>query len=114
MSSFHIAREGQILTVGFGDPATGDVIVQDASEALREIADRGELGGGGLLCINGRCTVPVAVLLGHSVAHIFAAVGVFDPKLNGYIVCISHDPAHPVGTVIPPGEVQGLRGGRPS
>lgn len=106
MSSFHITRGGRILKVGFGDPATGDVIVRDAHEALREIADRDELGGGGLLCINGRCTVPVAVLLGHAVSHIFAAIGVFDPKLNGYIVCVSHDPAYPVGTVIPPDEVE--------
>lgn len=114
MSSFHIAREGRILMVGFGDPATGDLIVRDASQMLRELADRDELGGGGLVCINGRCSVPVAVLLGHSLAHIFSAVSVFDPKLNGYIVCISHDPVYPVGMVIPPHEVESPRSGQAS
>lgn len=102
MSSFQVNREGRVLRVGFGDPATGDTVVRDAQAAILDLERRGELSGGGLLCINGRCSVAVAVLLGHALAHMFAAIAVFDPKMNGYIVCVSHHPDWAVGVVVSP------------
>lgn len=100
MSAFNISREGPVLHVGFGDPATGDVVVRDARAAILELEGRGELAGGGLLFINGRCSVAVAVTLGHFLAHLFTAIAVFDPKLDLYIVCVSHDPNFTVGQLV--------------
>ena len=40
--------------------------------------------------INGRCTVPMALYLGHALAHICAGVEVYDPKLASYVPVISH------------------------
>ncbi len=105
MSAFNVSREGRVIHVGFGDPATGDVVVRDARTALLELERRGELAGGGLLCINGRCSVPVAVALGHFLSHLFTAIAVFDPKLDRYIVCVSHDPGFTIGQLIDRTEV---------
>lgn len=33
--------------------------------------------------------------------HLFGVVAVFDPKISGYVVAITHDPAFKVGDVIP-------------
>lgn len=102
MSAFLATRDGSVLRVAFGSPATGEVIVRDAYAALNELELRGDLAGGGLLFINGRCTVPTAVMLGHSLSHLFTAIAAFDPKLDRYIVCVSHDPNYEVGQVISP------------
>lgn len=108
MSAFTLRCDGKVLWVGFGEPATGDLVVQDAARELQGMEASGELAGGGLLCINGRCSVPVAVMLGHALAHLFSAVAVFDPKLDRYIVSISHDPNLPLGQLIEPSLVQAV------
>ena len=105
MSAFSLCRDGSVLWVGFGEPATGDAVVRDAVRELRKMETSGELAGGGLLCVNGRCSVPVAIMLGHALAHLFSAVAVFDPKLDRYIVSISHDPDLAVGQLIEAGFV---------
>ena len=35
------------------------------------------------------------------VAHLAPAVGVFDPKLEAYVVCITHSPDFEVGDLVP-------------
>ena len=40
--------------------------------------------------INGRCTTALALLLGHTLAHVCKSVSIFDPKENEYVKCISH------------------------
>ena len=102
MSAFSVAREGRVLRVGLGESASGDMVVRDARAALLDLEESGGLAGGGLLCVNGRCTVAVAVMLGHLLSHLFLAVAMFDPKLDRYIVCVSHDPNFVVGQVIDP------------
>lgn len=84
------------LRIGFSQPAENDRAVRDAAEAIRVL----ELPGGRLVKFDGPCSLPVAMVLAHAVAHRFAAVAVRDPKLGSYIVVISHDPALPVGTRI--------------
>lgn len=86
-----------LFKVGFGSPAQNDEIVRAAAAAL---ADLGEVGGR-LALINGPASLPVACVLAHALAHRFGAVGVFDPKMGAYVVSISHDPEHPLGSLIP-------------
>lgn len=85
-----------LLRVGFGEVAENDRIVVDAERAMREL----KLAGGRLVKFNGRASLPVAMVLCHAVAHIYAAVAVFDPKLAMYVVCVSHDPKRPVGMLL--------------
>jgi CRISPR-associated protein Csx3 len=91
-----------LLSVGFGSPAQNDVIVREASARLEELS----LPGGALVLINGPASLPVAVVLAHGLLHRFGAVGVFDPKLGAYVVAASHDPARPLGSLIPGSEVK--------
>ena len=62
----------------------------------------GELSGGGLLKINGPASLPVAMVLARKLSHLFAAIAFFDPKLNKYVVAISHsrNPDYAVGNLI--------------
>ena len=89
-STYTITRDGDVLRVAFGKPGTNDQIVRDAVARLDAMTQEGELSGGGLLKINGPASLPVAMVLTHKLAHLFAAVACFDPKLNKYVVVISH------------------------
>lgn len=100
MAAYYIALEsdpaGDILRVGFGDLATGDAVMRDAKTALAAL----EFSGGKLLRVNGPASLPVAMAIAHIVAHRYGAIAVYDPKLSGYIVAISHDPQWLVGEII--------------
>jgi len=100
MSAFNITRTANVLKIGFGDPATNDQIVKDAAARLGEMDDSGELSGGGTILLNGPASLPAACAIAHAIAHRFSAIGVFDPKLNGYVVAVTHDPAVELGSVI--------------
>jgi len=99
MSSYNVTQvtKGNItkLTVTFGSPASDDRIVVDAIAAIEAL---GPLGGP-LCLISGLASLPVAFMLGHTVAHDFSAVGVYVPKLEKYVVVVSHE-SWPVGTLI--------------
>lgn len=84
------------LSLAFDEPAQNDRIVRDAIDAMKALC----LTGGKLIRFNGPASLPVAMALCHEVAHIFAAVAVFDPKLQKYVVCVSHDPLVPVGSLL--------------
>lgn len=89
-----------VLKVGFADPAQNDEIVREAQARLAEMVASGELTGGKIIKINGPASLPVAVVLAHAVGHLFAVVGVYDPKLGKYVVAISHNPQFTVGDLI--------------
>ena len=91
-STYTITRDGDVLRVAFGKPGANDQIVKDAVARLDAMTQAGELSGGGLLKINGPASLPVAMVLTHKLAHLFAAVACFDPKLGKYVVVISHSP----------------------
>ena len=92
-STYNITRDDSgILRISFGVPSANDQIVKDAFARLDEMIKTGELGSGGLLKINGPASLPVAMVLAHKVAHLFAAIACFDPKLEKYVVVISHSP----------------------
>jgi CRISPR-associated protein Csx3 len=100
MTTYNIELDGELLNIGFADPAQNDQIVRDAAARLDEMAESGELKGGQLLKINGPASLPVACVLAHKVAHLFGAVGVFDPKLGKYVISITHNPTYKLGDLI--------------
>ena len=100
MTTYNIELDGELLNIGFADPAQNDQIVRDAAARLDEMAESGELKGGQLLKINGPASLPVACVLVHKVAHLFGAVGVFDPKLGKYVISITHNPTYKLGDLI--------------
>ena len=100
MNAFNITRTGNIMRIAFGDPASNDVIVKDAVARLAEMDSAGELSGGGTILLNGPASLPAACAIAHAIAHRFSAVGVLDPKLNGYVVAVTHDPAVELGSII--------------
>jgi CRISPR-associated protein Csx3 len=96
MSSYNVSLDNDVLRVGFGVPASNDQIVKDAVQGLKDLG----LSGGPILKINGPASLPVAVALAHAVTHLYGAVGVFDPKLQKYVVSVSHNPDFSVGDLI--------------
>ena len=100
MATYNINCNGDTLKIGFGEPAQNDQIVRDVVARLAEMEQAGELDGGGVVKLNGPASLPVAVAIVHGVLHKFSAVGVFDPKLNKYVVAATHDPAYAVGDLI--------------
>ena len=94
---------GTLLRVGFGEPAQNDEIVREVEVRLNEL--KGEGLGGQVALINGPASLPVAVVIGHHLAHQFGAVGVFDPKMAEYVISASHGSNWKVGDVIPASEV---------
>lgn len=91
-----IDEDGTLLRTRFGETATGDAVVRDAYAGLGAL----NLKGGGLLRINGPASLPVAMVIAHAVSHRYGAIAMFDPKIQGYIVSISHDPKWAVGDVL--------------
>ena len=102
-SAYTITRDDSgVLRVGFGVPSDSSQIVKDAVARLDAMRSAGALSGGGLLKIDGPTSVPVAMVLGHKLSHLFEAIACFDPKLNKYVVTISHspNPDYAVGNLI--------------
>ncbi|MSR85062.1 CRISPR-associated protein Csx3 [Candidatus Uhrbacteria bacterium] len=110
MTTYNIARSNRtvsgrpaiLLTLSFGTQSQNDQIVRDAKVAIEAC----KLEGGELVLLNGPASLPAACVIAHGVGHLFGAIGVFDPKMAGYVVAVSHDPTYPVGTVIPASEVK--------
>ena len=91
--TYTITRDTEgILRVDFGAPSHNGQIVKDAAARLDEMTKSGELSGGGLLKVNGPASLPVAMALAHKLSHRFEAVACYDPKLDKYVVAISHSP----------------------
>jgi CRISPR-associated protein Csx3 len=100
MTTYNIKLEDGVLKVGFAEPAQNDQIVRDTAARLEQMAQTGELSGGPLLKINGPASLPVACVIAHKVAHIYGAVGIFDPKLGKYVISITHNPMYKLGDLI--------------
>lgn len=100
MDTFEIIRYGQDIKIRFKKPAQNDEMVKDALLRLDEMAEKGELSGGGPIKINGPASLPVVMVIGHALANRFEYVSIFDPRLNRYVVVISNDPAVKVGDLV--------------
>ena len=81
-----------VFYASLGVPSANDQIVKDTVARLDAMTKADELSGGGLFKINGPASLPVAMVLGHKLSHLFEAIACFDPKLNKYVVVISHSP----------------------
>lgn len=101
MTTYTIELAEDVLRIGFAEPAQNSQIVQDAAQRLDQLMADGVLAGGTLLKINGPASVPVAFVIAHKVAHLYGAIACYDPKLAKYVVCITHDPTHKLGDLIP-------------
>ena len=100
-STYNVNKDADgILRVEFGSPGRNDQIVKDTVTRLDEMIKAGELTGGGLLKINGPASLQVAMVLGHKLSHRFEAIAYFDPKLDKYVVVISHGPKFLVGQLL--------------
>ena len=87
-------------TIGFGDePADNTDLAQLVSKATYEIPS--ELHGSVAL-ITGKASLPISYGLAHNLAHYHTAVAVYDPKLQGFVVAITHDPRYTLGLLIQP------------
>ena len=84
------------MRINFAESATNDRIVPDALLALGKLS----LAGGRGICFDGPASLPVAMALAHAVGHRFGFVACRDPKLERYVVAISHDPAFRPGDLI--------------
>jgi CRISPR-associated protein Csx3 len=115
MFSFQLKLEGEILRTAFNrlEPASGDVIVQDAVAALERMIDAGEIVGGEKLLIDGAQSIAVSYALAHRLGHLYQVVAIHDPKLGSkiytatgafrrksYIVCIAHCSTWKAGDII--------------
>jgi CRISPR-associated protein Csx3 len=98
MTTFKIELISNVLKIGFNPekPATNDVLVKDALAEISKI----DVSGLPLLKISGPASLPVSMVIAHSVCHIVGAVAVFDPKLGQFVVCISHNPDHRIGDLL--------------
>ena len=85
------------VTVGFGEtPATNAEIVPATIGAFAAL----NLPGGKGLLINGPMSIPSAFAAAHAVGHLFAFIAVWDPKLQRYVVVISHNPDQKPGDLL--------------
>jgi CRISPR-associated protein Csx3 len=100
MTTYKIELKDDILRISFGEPAQNDQIVKDAAARLEEMVTSGELPGGSLIKINGPVSIPVAFVIAHKVAHLYSAVGIYDPKLTKYVISITHNPEYKLGDLI--------------
>jgi len=100
MASYKINIEGNLLRIGFDEPAQNDEIVVDATQQLTKLVDDGVLAGGEILRINGPASLPVAMAIAHAVGHLYQAVACFDPKLSKYVVSIAHGDKYSVGELV--------------
>lgn len=96
-----------LLTLKFGAESDNDRKVVDAQEQLNNIG----LEGGDLVLLNGPASLPVAITIGHAVAHLFKGVACFDPKMAGYVVSVEHGGTFRLGQVIPASDVKATEEG---
>lgn len=88
-------EENNVLSISFGkDSGSNDEIVLFVNENFPE------LPGGELLKITGPASLPVAFTIAHKVNHLYGAVAVFDPKLQAYVVAVSHSNSYYVGDLL--------------
>ena len=85
-----------IAKLSFGDPASNVDIVRFVND-IAVTDDVMDSLNGNPLFINGPASLPIAFVLAHKWAHLFPSIWIYDPKLGGYVCCISHEAGAEVG-----------------
>lgn len=98
--TYNVRLEGDVLKLSFGAPASNAEIVRDAISEIERLVASGELTSEKIIKLNGPASLPAAVAITNSISNLFEVIAVFDPKLNGYVVAISSDSAHEVGSIL--------------
>ncbi|NJR55403.1 MAG: CRISPR-associated protein Csx3 [Acaryochloris sp. CRU_2_0] len=103
MTTFRLDLQESLLTVHYDPnlPAENDQIVKDVTQQLAQLSKQGLLIGGELLKITGKQTIPLSYVIAHHVGHLYGAIAVFDPKLQRYVVAITHSPNYLLGDCLP-------------
>jgi CRISPR-associated protein Csx3 len=112
MTTYNInARQSEInhiitiLDVGFGLPATNQEIVRDAyNNRINEMIKCNVIDSNVVL-INGPISTPVLGCITTQLKSIVPAIGIFDPKLQGYVIYYSVNNVYSVGDLIDKNEV---------
>ncbi|ADC64683.1 CRISPR-associated protein, Csx3 family [Ferroglobus placidus DSM 10642] len=76
----------------------GPISPQDLPEIEKMLP---EIRGAHVLVISGRGPIWLYCVILHKYMHMFPAIGVYDPKLEGAVIVVSHTRYADVGTVIP-------------
>lgn len=98
MAIYNLSLSNDVLTVGFNpaEPASNDQLCAFVKQELGKI----NFPGGKLIKINGAASLPIALVLGHKLQALYGAVGVFDPKLQKYVIAISNSKDFFVGDLV--------------
>ena len=97
MELYTMKLEGDTLFVDFGKAADNNEIVTEVNVSIASVAKKCH---GKVIKINGRASLPVAMTIAHGLAHVARAIACYDPKLQKYVVAISHAPDLNVGDLL--------------
>jgi len=97
---FHLTMEGNVLKLKFGESASNDQIVPFVEKKLSQMIENKEIPWGEIVKIDGPASLPVAAVIIHKLAHLYSVVAVFDPKLQKFVVAISHSGKNTSGDLI--------------
>jgi CRISPR-associated protein Csx3 len=97
---FHLTMEGNVLKLKFGCAASNDKIVPFVEQKMKAMIENKEIPWGELVKIDGPASLPVAAVIAHKLAHLYSVVAVFDPKLQKFVVAISHSDKNQSGDLI--------------
>ncbi len=79
----------------------GDLVAKEAAEKIDNLIETQQIKGGNLIKVNGKASVLVSFIIAHKLAHLYANVLVFDPKIDGYVTTIRHGGNLAIGDFIP-------------
>ena len=98
MAIYNLSLSGDVLTVGFNpaEPASNSELCFFVKQELEKI----NFPPGKLIKINGAASLPLALVLGKKLAPLYGAVGVFDPKLQKYVIAVSSSSQFQVGDLV--------------
>ncbi len=84
---FSFDETTNILTISLPEGKTQAELVGLAKDEIKPLEKQFY---GREVKLNGRLTTGMAIVLGHTLAHVCKSVSVFDPKENDYVLCIKH------------------------
>lgn len=91
-------EENHTITTVLPSKRTNQELLKMASSEITDLKTL--VKHGGVLKITGRCSLPLMSFLTHSFGHLHQAICVYDPKLDRFLVTISHSPEYSVGDLI--------------